>query len=340
MRKATRKGLTLAVKIALSIVLLWVVLRKVAWPDFIEAIIRIDVRFLLAGAAGLLLSIVVTAYRWWRLLAVQEIRIPPWEAVRLTWLGTFFNYVVLGTTGGDLVKAYYLSRHSGDAMAPLVSVVVDRLLGLTGLTLLSAIMLTIVFASPGYFDAQGRHAEQLVTAAWVAGGVLAFLTAGSAFVFSRRLRRWLRLERFYQRLPLAGQIERAAQGIRRYRHAPRAMARAMGHTFVAHVLFIGGIALLGASLSLAIPWYQYVIYVPLIYIIAAVPIVPGGVGLAENFYVAFFAGLTVAGESSILALALLARLVPMFWALPGVIVAVTGAKTANGDAENAGQEAP
>ncbi len=344
MRKTTWKKLLLAAKILLGAGLLWYLFTHESfhWDDFLNTLANADPRFVMAGAASLLLSILVIAYRWWRLLEVQDIRISGWEAVRLTWLGTFFNYVVLGTTGGDLVKAYYLSRHSGDKMAPLVSVVVDRLLGLTGLTLLSVIMLAVFFAAQGHFDPHRLQTESLTRAAILAGLVLAVLTGGGVFVFSRRLRRWLRLERFYQRLPLAGQIEKAAQAIGRYRHAPSAMARAMGHTLVAHLLFIGGIALLGESLGLRIAWYQYVIYVPLIYIIAAVPIVPGGLGLAENAYVAFFAGLTVAAEgpTAVASLAILARVVPMLWALPGVVVAVTGAKTANGDAENAGREGP
>ena len=64
---------------------------------------------------------------------------------------------------------------------------------------------------------------------------------------------------------------------------------------------------------------------PLIYIIGAVPLTPGGVGWIENWYVEFFRA-SPSGVSTILVLALLARLVPILWGLPGVIVAVTGVR--------------
>jgi len=207
---------------------------------------------------------------------------------------------------------------------------VDRILGLTGLTLLSALMLSVVFAArwimgaETYFRLEGRQEQELMRAAWVAAVMLAGLGGTGIFVFSRRLRRMLHLDRLSRWLPLAKQIATAEQALECYRRNLSSVAWAMGQTLVVHISFILGIIFLGNSLGLAIPWYQYVIHIPLIYIIAAVPIVPGGVGLAESFYWVFFS--PWGNREEILALALLARLIPMFWALPGAMVAVTGPK--------------
>ena len=95
-------------------------------------------------------------------------------------------------------------------------------------------------------------------------------------------------------------------------------------TLSAQTFFFGAIALVGSALARAeplAPWYAFFIYVPLIYIIGAVPITPGGVGVVEGAYLTFFAASPV---SQVLALALLARLIPIFWSLPGLIVAITG----------------
>lgn len=295
-------------------------------PGFLRVVRDIRWPVLAAGSLLFLLQLFVIGYRWWRLLSVQGIAISYREVLRLTWLGTFFNYIVLGTTGGDLIKAYYASRHTPHKTECLVTVFVDRLLGLIGLTLLSVIMLAVVLAGraltgeAGLFA--GEDAGKLTVAAAVAGGVTAGLLGLGAFAFSRRLRWAFRLNEIYRRLPLGGHVGRVGEALRLYRHHLPALVRAMGHTLIVHLMFVAGIALAGVSLGLPIPWYQYVIYIPLIYIIAAVPIVPGGVGLAESFYVTFF--IAWAGRSEILALALLARLIPMFWALPGILVAITG----------------
>jgi hypothetical protein len=67
------------------------------------------------------------------------------------------------------------------------------------------------------------------------------------------------------------------------------------------------------------------VYLPLIYIIGAVPITPGGVGLVENLYVEFFQGPGV-NASTIVAMAMFARILPMLWGLPGLWVAIHGPK--------------
>ena len=99
--------------------------------------------------------------------------------------------------------------------------------------------------------------------------------------------------------------------------------QAIGITFGGHVAFVGSIALIGRALHLAIPWHEYFLYVPLIYIIGAVPVTPGGVGLIEKFYGLFFVGGPV-GASGVLAMAMLARLMPVLWSLPGLAVALSG----------------
>ncbi len=332
-RPKLRKILLVTLKLVIAGALLWWALRIVDWPQFLRTLRGLSVGWAVAGGLAFMASVVVIAYRWWGLVQVQQIPLGLWESVRLTFLGSFFNYIVLGTTGGDLVKAWYLSKHGSARTTALVTVVVDRLLGLTGMTLLSAVMLIAVFSARAWFGATDEHRPQLLAAAAICGVVLGALLAGCTFLLSRRVRRWLRLERLYDRLPLARQIASAREALRRYREHLGQIRHAMLVTGLAQLCFLGGIAMMGVSLHLAVPWYQYFIYLPLVYIIAAVPIVPGGVGLAEVSYVAFFE--PWAGREEILALALLARIIPMFCTLPGLWVAMTGPRIPSAQAMEA-----
>ena len=155
--------------------------------------------------------------------------------------------------------------------------------------------------------------------------VLVLVILMLTFLFSTRFRRLFHLQKIYSRLPIAHHISAAGDAVRLYRSRIGVLIKAIGMTIGAHVFFVGSIALMGTSLSLEIPWYNYFIYVPLIYIAGAVPITPGGIGLIEGLFVAFLVG-SSGGASKVLALALLARIIPMFWSLPGAIVAVTGPK--------------
>ena len=78
-------------------------------PDVDEGLIRIVRRseksLLLLGLLIYGLVSQIGVLRWWLLLRAQDIRIPYRLAHRLTFLGFFFNNVVPGPTGGDVVKA-------------------------------------------------------------------------------------------------------------------------------------------------------------------------------------------------------------------------------------------
>ena len=113
---------------------------------------------------------------------------------------------------------------------------------------------------------------------------------------------------------------------RLYRRRVRQLLEAIGITIGAHIFFVGAVWMLGLSLGIAgIPWYSYFVYVPLIYIIGAIPITPGGVGLIEQLYVTYFVSVEGGVNASVvLAMALLARLIPILLGLPGALVAVTG----------------
>ncbi len=292
-------------------------------PGFASAVRGLRPGPLAAAVVGFGLMVYGTAVRWRRLAAAQGIALSWWQAVRLTWMGAFFNYVLPGTTGGDVLKAWYAARHAaGGKMGSLVAVVLDRVLGLTSLALLSAAMLAAVAVGRAWFGLDVGYAGPLGRIAVGLAVLLGVLAVGAPLVLSRRVREALGLQRLYNRLPLARHLHAADAAVDRFGRAPGAVGAALAVSFAIHLLLVGSVALLGMSLDAGIPWYQYAICVPLIYIIAAVPIVPGGVGLAESFYVAFFAAWAV--ESRILAMALLARLIPMLLSLPGVLVALRG----------------
>ncbi len=271
------------------------------------------------AVAGFLVMVLVTVVRWWLLLRIQRIHIPLWEVTRLTFLGCFFNAVVPGTVGGDIVKAYYVAKHTKLKAAALLSIFVDRILGLTELAILAAVMAGVILTCGLVTFADMRMPLAAVAIA------MAILTATLTLLLSGRARRLLHVQKLYRRLPIAHHIAAVGDAARLYRKHMGTLLRAILITFGAHVIWVGSIALLGMSLHLETSWYLYFVYVPVIYIIGAVPVTPGGVGVVETLYVGFFISSTV-GASEILALALLARLILIFWSLPGAVVAVTGPK--------------
>ena len=88
----------------------------------------------------------VSSYRWSCLLALQQVVISQWDAFRLTMIGVFFNLFGLGGVGGDVFKMYYVRSHAGNRKEEaMLSIVVDRVLGLLGLFVVALAALPFVW---------------------------------------------------------------------------------------------------------------------------------------------------------------------------------------------------
>lgn len=292
---------------------------QVVRPGFATSLRAINVALAAAGTLAFGAALLLIAVRWRMLLKIQDINVSLWEVTRLTFLGQFFNAIVPGTVGGDLVKAYYVAKHTPKVAAVVVSVFVDRLLGLVELSLMAGAMLGLLLLS-------GRGSfEDLRLPAICVGIILLAVSGMLVFLLSRRFRKVFHLDKIYGRMAIANHIAAAGDAALLYRRRLATMAWAVAVSVVSHLAFVGFVALMGASLSIPAGPMEYFLYVPLIYIIGAIPLTPGGVGWVENWYLRFFES-PACGASTILVLALLARLVPMLWGLPGAIVAVTGAR--------------
>jgi hypothetical protein len=152
---------------------------------------NLSVPWFLLGAFCYLLSVLFAATRWWWLLTVNKLPISFWSAYRFTWIGIFFNNVVPGQTGGDLVKALYVMKRCEGARVPaMVSVVVDRIMGLASLSLLAAISVLFYLNTAEF--------RNLAIVLWA---VLGMVILFGVISFSRRVRSLIRLKQLLEMLP-------------------------------------------------------------------------------------------------------------------------------------------
>jgi len=263
---------------------------------------------------GLAALVVFTAFRWMLLLRGVGIRIPFLRCQRLTFIGGFFNLAVPGATGGDIVKAWYArkearSRYAGEqgiGTKAVLSVFVDRFVGLFGLVVFAAGVLMIA-----------AHGEAYDVPRLVVFGVLAGGVAAAVLVLSRPIRRALGLSWLMRRLPFQGLMGelRGAAGLYRnhggtvgvamlislFNHATNATAC----YFLAQALGIEGISL-GAAMAL----------VPLANLLSALPLLPGGWGVGELAFAYFFGQIGVPATEAV-GLSVVFRLAVLGVNLPG-----------------------
>lgn len=214
-----------------------------------------------------------TSLRWWRLLRASGCPMRLWPTVRLTYVGFFFNIVVPGLTGGDLVKAVMVARwHPERRAAAAMSVLVDRLLGVFVLVAIGAVAVLVLGERFPY-----PRAPILVGLAVGCVAVLAYANP--------TLRRLVGFERVLTRLPFAATLRQIDDALVIAARSPRELAWASGFSLFNQCCVMGALVVLGRSFGeQGLEVANYVVVSAIGNLISAVPLTPGGVGVTETAY--------------------------------------------------------
>ncbi|MFO0278551.1 MAG: lysylphosphatidylglycerol synthase transmembrane domain-containing protein, partial [Planctomycetota bacterium] len=250
-----------------------------AAPGFLTYWRNLDPLLFAAGALCYFVTALIAGARWWWLLRVNGTGVSLLETLRFTWIGIFFNTVMPGNTGGDVVKALYImKRCPGHRVPVLVSVIVDRVLGLGSLAILAAVV--VLFALDDFGD--------LAVWIWM---VIAGVALLGAVAFSKRLRSFVRLKWLLDRLPqrLGNLLKLVDQAVFFYRDHKFVIAMSLLVGVLNHVVSVGSVVLIGHALGVGMPTFEYFVIVPVINILSAIPIAPNGWGFGEALYKGLFA---------------------------------------------------
>ena len=106
-----------------------------------QTISGVNLGWLLASLVFMGATILIGVVRWRIVLDVQGLRLSFGRAAGISLVAHFFNSFLLGSTGGDLLKAYFAASETSQRKAEAVTtVVVDRLLGLFAMLLFCSVM--------------------------------------------------------------------------------------------------------------------------------------------------------------------------------------------------------
>lgn len=267
------------------------------------------------------ITVAITALRWKRLMEAVEINISFTKAFSLNMVGLFYNtFIPAGSTGGDVLKAYYASRHTTHKVRAVMTVVVDRIIGLVVLIILGGILALGFYL---HADKSDRASQACLHVALGSGAILTGMTVGLTVFANARLRRATGLAFVLTRLPMQKQISHAMETMAIYRQRPGLVLWAMIVTVPVHVTVMMAAMLAGKAFHLPLTTGYYFVIVPVIVLAGAIPISPQGAGVMELFAIPLTAqqGATVAQA---FALTMSIRLQQIFWNLVGGIFVATG----------------
>jgi len=237
---------------------------------------RIDLRLLGLGFLITQLSLLITFVRWFILVRAIEPRFTIQATMLLGFVGYVFNLVIPGAVGGDLVKAAYLSRMHIKKTQAIASMVVDRILGLLGLIILTAIagVLAWKLATP--------EVRGLIVVAWSSLG-LGMITL--AAIFGQALPWLFQDQAGSGRGRLLTIITEVKATSTAYRRRLDVVLAGLGLSVISHglnvlVLFIIGKMLFSTRMTTTLA--QHFLMAPLTFFTMAVPLPFGALGLTEE----------------------------------------------------------
>ncbi len=263
-------------------------------------------------------TIVLGVIRWRMVLEVQGLHLPLRRATGITFVAQFFNSFLLGSTGGDLIKAYYAARETHHKKTEaVVTVFVDRLLGLWSMLLFAALMmlpnLRLLFTHEKLGACALLILSMLVTCSVVLG--VAFW-GGLSKRFSKG-RSWLR------KMPKGELLERSLDSCRQFGHQPAFVLKSIMLSMSLNAVCVLQVITLAKGLGLVISPVALFVMVPIIICISALPITPSGIGVRENLFVLMLAAPEInIPATSALSLSLLTYAGSLFWSVVGGVVYV------------------
>ncbi|MGE3311967.1 MAG: YbhN family protein [Limisphaerales bacterium] len=234
----------------------------------------------LAASIGLWgLTIVMGSWRWLLILRSQGLDPGFRKTLEISLVAHFFNSFLLGSAGGDVLKAYYAARVTRHMKTEAVTtVLLDRVLGL--FTMLG---FAVVLMAPNV-ELILAHRETQILAVVVLG-----MFAASSIVLWLSLRGGVsgvfpRARQLLAKLPKGELLSRGIEAGRNLGRKPGMVLRTVLASVLLTVLCVLQLLTLIWGYGIEAPLAPLSFVVPSVICISALPLTPNGLGVRDNLY--------------------------------------------------------
>ena len=305
-----KKHILTIIQLLITVALLWWIFRN---PDqnkkLLAALDTANLWWFLPGLVAIGLALLIQVERWLILLRVQGIVVSFSRALRIVLVGMFFNLFLIGATGGDIVKIFLILREAPQKKAgALLSVFIDRIVGLLALAAISAAMIFF------HWDTLISHEFTkwvVVAVAIILGGSLGFILVAwlvDRFHLTTRLPQWL---------PARAKIAEAAAAFAEYARSGKSVTNAFLLSLPSHFLFFSTFYFGAKAFRSDLELSNLFCVSPIVSTVTALPISVGGAGVRETLFIEILGGLYSTPESIATLISLSGFMMTVFWSLVG-----------------------
>jgi hypothetical protein len=303
MKKRLSQALRAFVSVFFIALLLYIMRDK--YPRILKTFASTKVPVFLLGLVIFMSAASVGSVRLKLLIEAQSIRVTLKEALSLTSIGYFFNNFLPTAIGGDVVKAYYLSKKSDEKAGAYASVFVDRILGL--FTMIFMAFIALFFVEEGVVDLTIKYIIYAITL-----GSIIFIV----FVTNKTLAKKFSFL-FFIVNPIKEKLKKVYDIIHKYQYQKPLMLKAFLISFVSQTLFFTSLGVAAISLGCRIPIKDLFIKIPIVSMMSLLPSI-NGLGVREGATVVLFGPLM--GSERAFAMSILWFLLPFCVSLMGGLI--------------------
>ncbi len=305
----SRKTLSFILKLTVSVLLLVFLLRKIGVENFLDYLARAKPGWILAGIGSFLVSNFLGSFQWHLLMKRSGMKLRYSETLKFYFIGLFFNNFFLSNLGGDVFRIYYASRSTEQTAGAISTVFLDRFIGFTMLTFLSLI--------GGLLILQENYLKTILPVLFV---TLFFWFLIFLVFFNRPLAR-----KFYPALnwifseSIVRKMVDLYEVIHQFRNAKLYLLGLMGISLFVQFFRVGIHYFAGLALGVHVGIQFFMLFIPLIALLASLPISIGGLGVREQSGVVLFARLGLSAGITA-SMEFLAYLMTITGSLPGAVL--------------------
>ena len=271
-----RSRWTLWLRFAVSGVLLAVLIAKIDFDNLVpERTHLATFAWLIAGLLAAVLGIILSAWRWQRVLDVFDVHAPFRVLLSHNLAGQFVGNVLPTTIGGDILRVSRGGRTTNSTEVAFASVVLERM---TGFVVLPVLTLLGFLARPSLLDEDRAWLALLIAGVTLLVLAILLFLAGHPRIAGRFAEHesWMRF------------IGAVHVGVDRLRREPREALGVLVAAFAYQVVWTVLVVLCAVkTLDVPIPLAAVLAYAPAVASIQVLPISISGLGVREGMLVIF-----------------------------------------------------
>lgn len=306
-----RSVITWTLKIGVSAGLLYWLLSKIDRGQLWEKLQSASPVWLLLALALYLVVILISAWRWQRLLEAQHVTVTFGHLTGSFLVATFFNNFLPSNIGGDVIRIRDTAHAAGSKTRAATIVLLDRAIGLIGLVFVAALAATI---------ATELGDDEPFNPIWLWLGMTGGAIGMGVVLFSPSIiGTLLKPLRIFHQEWVELRITRLIHSLEKFAQAPMALVQCFTGSLAVQAVIVCFYAAVAYAMHIPMPAIHLAVLIPMSFIVQMLPLSVNGFGVRESVFAFYFARLGLPRESAI-ALSFLGAALIMVFSMSGAVV--------------------